>query len=143
MNVNASQVLSRCTQSPHIEWLWMGPPGYPHSVAGGKDTTVYLDNDGNAFVVLIGNESCAAGSSLIEASLENAPYTSYTTEFTVEPPQPTLPSLPNQGVAPGGPVTRLGSRARESRAPGAPGRSTSSSEPAGKRATPETRRAGL
>ena len=42
---------------------------------------VKLDNDGNAFVVLIGNSSCAAGTSMIEASLENAPYTTYTTEF--------------------------------------------------------------
>ena len=53
--------------------------------------TLYLDNDGNAFVVLVGNSSCAAGTSLIEASLENAPYTTYTTNFTVEPPQPTFP----------------------------------------------------
>ena len=52
---------------------------------------MWLDNDGNAFAVLIGNASCAAGTSLIEASLENAPYTTYTTDFTIEPPQPTFP----------------------------------------------------
>ena len=50
-----------------------------------------LDNDGNAFVVLFGSQSCAAGSSMIEASLENAPYTTYTTEFEIEPPRPTFP----------------------------------------------------
>ena len=33
--------------------------------------------------VLLGNSSCAAGTSLIEASLENAPYTTYTTDFTI------------------------------------------------------------
>ena len=49
-------------------------------------------NDGNAFAVLFGNYSCASGSSMIEASLENAPYTTYTTDFTIEPPQPTFPN---------------------------------------------------
>ncbi len=43
-------------------------------------------------MVLIGNSSCASGTSLIEASLENAPYTTYTTNFTVEPPQPSFPN---------------------------------------------------
>ena len=49
---------------------------------------MHLDDDGNAFVVLVGNSSCAAGSSLIEASLEKAPYTTYTSDFTIEPPAP-------------------------------------------------------
>ena len=57
-----------------------------------EEGTLFLDNDGNAFAVLIGNSSCAAGTSMIEASLENAPYTTYTTEFTVEPPQPSNPA---------------------------------------------------
>ncbi len=57
-----------------------------------EDETLKLDNDGNAFMILIGNASCASGTSLIEASLEEAPYTTYTGEFTIEPPQPTLPN---------------------------------------------------
>ena len=65
---------------------------HPLDPAGERRLHVYLDNDGNAFVVLVGNSSCAAGTSLIEASLENAPYTTYTTEFTIEPPQPTFPN---------------------------------------------------
>ena len=55
---------------------------------------VKLDNDGNAFVVLFGADSCAAGPSMIEASLENAPYTTYTTTFEVEPPMPTNEAPP-------------------------------------------------
>ena len=43
-------------------------------------------------MMLIGNASCASGTSLIEASLEEAPYTTYTGQFTIEPPQPTFPT---------------------------------------------------
>ena len=39
---------------------------------------------------LLGGASCAAGRSLIEASLEHAPYTTYTMSFTVEAPAPGL-----------------------------------------------------
>ncbi len=92
VDVNASQLLSRCKNSPHIEWLFVSQYGYVHSLADSEDFTLHLDNDGNAFVVLVGNSSCAAGTSLIEASLESAPYTTYTTDFTVEPPQPTFPN---------------------------------------------------
>jgi hypothetical protein len=94
VNVNASQLLARCKNAPRIEWLFMSQYGYVHELAGSEDFTLHLDNDGNAFVVLVGSSSCAAGSSLIEASLENAPYTTYTTEFTIEPPQPTFPVAP-------------------------------------------------
>jgi hypothetical protein len=50
---------------------------------------VQLDNDGNAFVIAIGDASCAPGPSLIEADLESKPFTTYTSTFTVLPPQPT------------------------------------------------------
>jgi len=53
----------------------------------GESQELQLDNSGNAFVVLYGNVSCASGSSLIEASLTSAPYTTYTTEFTVKSPE--------------------------------------------------------
>jgi hypothetical protein len=85
--INASQVFSRCLQGPKLEWV--GPDA---EVAGlGEEVSVQLDNDGNAFVVLLGGESCASGPSLIEASLEKAPYTTYTTTFTIEEPHPTFP----------------------------------------------------
>ncbi len=44
--------------------------------------------------MLLGGGSCASGPSEIEASLESAPYTTYTTTFTILPPQPTLPVSP-------------------------------------------------
>jgi putative sterol carrier protein len=92
VNVQGSQLYSRCKQWPHTEAITMNDEGYPETEQNVSEGTLYLDNDGNAFVVVIGNSSCAAGTSLIEASLENAPYTTYTANFTIEPPQPTFPN---------------------------------------------------
>jgi hypothetical protein len=92
VNVNASQLYARCHNEPYTEYIAMGPEGPQEIENNGEETEIQLDNDGNAFVVLIGNSSCAAGTSLIEASLVNAPYTTYTTDFTIEPPQPTFPN---------------------------------------------------
>jgi hypothetical protein len=92
VNVNASQVFARCHNYPHTEF-WVVEAQGPRLITYDEEEVLglNLDNDGNAFVVLIGNSSCAAGHSLIEASLENAPYTTYTTDFNIEPPRPTFP----------------------------------------------------
>jgi len=91
VNVNSNEFYSRCHRMPKTEAIIM-VDGKPAIVRSLEEGTLFLDNDGNAFAVLIGNSSCAAGTSMIEASLENAPYTTYTTEFTIEPPQPSFPS---------------------------------------------------
>ena len=91
VNVNFAQLYSRCHQPPYTEVI-VFEDGHPYAYEGDEETTLYLDNDGNAFAVLVGNSSCASGDSMIEASLENAPYTTYTTDFTIEPPQPTFPN---------------------------------------------------
>ena len=91
VNIDFAQLEARCKVCPYTEAIVMGYNGYPYTAEKVSDVTVNLDNDGNAFVVLVGNASCAAGTSLIEASLEEAPYTTYTTDFTIEPPQPTFP----------------------------------------------------
>jgi hypothetical protein len=92
VNINASQLYARCHLEPKLLFVAMESGG-PRVVMEDSEETlgVNLDNDGNAFLVLIGAASCAPGSSLIEASLEHAPYTTYTTEFTIEPPRPTFP----------------------------------------------------
>ncbi len=87
VNINASQLDSRCHKG---DLTWVGPEGQVLGY-GGELTGLGLDNDGNAFVVALGGESCAAGSSLVEASLEHAPYTTYTTDFNILPPVPTFP----------------------------------------------------
>jgi hypothetical protein len=99
VNINASQLYARCHNAPKLAWIRPvteseGPGEFNrvYVVSTGEEVTgVQLDNDGNAFVVLFGETSCAAGTSLIEASLEHAPYTTYTTNFTIEPPRPTFP----------------------------------------------------
>ncbi len=87
VSISARQLYARCRVEPHL--IWAGPfEALPHFFSA--TYTVTLDDDGNAFVVLFGLQSCAPGTALIEASLEEAPYTTVTTEFTVEPPQPTI-----------------------------------------------------
>lgn len=95
VNINAAQLYSRCHISPKIFYVEMEEDG-PRVLAYETEEVlgVKLDNDGNAFVVVFGTSSCASGPSTIEASLENAPYTTYTTTFEIEPPVPTFPTPP-------------------------------------------------
>ena len=65
---------------------------------------VILDNDGNATVEVQG-EDCAPGKNLIEADLNNAPYTTAYTWLTAVPPgitaEPTIVGSPNPEVETG------------------------------------------
>lgn len=87
VNVVSGQLLSRCLIPPRL--MWVGADGVVLGSSSASLSGLQLDNDGNAFVVLLGGGSCAPGESLIEASLESKPYTTYTTTFTIEPPQET------------------------------------------------------
>jgi len=84
----AQQLYDRCRSAPHLIWvrenreLVIGP-----ELSG--EHAVELDNDGNGFALAIGSDSCAEGTSLIEADLEQSPFTTLITEFQVLPPQPT------------------------------------------------------
>jgi len=82
--VSDEQLYTQCQLTPHLTWV--GPDGGASLFSHEEGVKVKLDNDGNAFVILLGEESCASGSSEIEASLEVAPYTTYTTDFNVAPP---------------------------------------------------------
>ena len=94
VNINAEQLYARCGVEPHL--VWVGPDA--NTLAEGTGSvTVKLDNDGNAFVVALGGASCAAGTSEVEASLEQAPYTTVTTDFTILPPEPTIEPEPVGG----------------------------------------------
>jgi hypothetical protein len=88
VRIAAEELYARCRVAPHLRWIRMN---------GVEETNVsevrevQLDNDGNAFVIVIGDASCAEGPSLIEADLEAKPFTTYTNPFTVEAPRPTPP----------------------------------------------------
>jgi hypothetical protein len=86
--VSAEQLFSRCLVAPHL--VWFGPEAkvLGENVEGIEG--LKLDNNGNAFTVVFGSSSCASGPSEIEASLEKAPYTTWTNTFTVLSPRPTI-----------------------------------------------------
>ncbi len=86
VTINSEQLASRCKIPPHL--IWFGPNLKLLGFGAESSARVQLDNDGNAFAVVFGAFSCAAGTSDIEASLEQAPYTTYTTKLTLLPPQP-------------------------------------------------------
>jgi hypothetical protein len=85
VNISDEQLFAQCGVAPHLEWI--GPDEDVLGVGVEGVTKVKLDNDGNAFVVLLGGPSCASGPTEVEASLEVAPYTTKTTTFTVAPPE--------------------------------------------------------
>jgi hypothetical protein len=86
VRIGSEELYHRCRVAPHLRWIRITGEEVTES---SEITGVQLDNDGNAFVIVIGDSSCAAGESLIEGDLESAPFTTLTTEFTVEAPRPT------------------------------------------------------
>jgi hypothetical protein len=87
VHIGSEELYRRCREAPHLRWILMDRTKEEDKA---EVTKVQLDNDGNAFVIVIGDSSCAPGASLIEADLENKPFTTYLSEFTVEPPRPTF-----------------------------------------------------
>ncbi len=86
VHIGSEELFARCRVSPHLRWVRMN-----HTVEAGSEVEgVELDNNGNAFVIAIGDASCAEGTSLIEADLESKPFTTFTTNFTIDPPIPTF-----------------------------------------------------
>jgi hypothetical protein len=87
VRIGSDELYSRCHKEPKLRWV---------RITGEEEkekseiTKVRLDNDGNGFVLVFGDSSCAAGTSLIEADLEEAPFTTLDPAFfTVESPRPT------------------------------------------------------
>ena len=85
LRIASPELFSRCRVAPHLRWF--NEKG--EETQGPEVTGIQLDNNGNAFLVAIGDSSCAEGSSLIEADLESKPFTTLSTEFEVLPPQQT------------------------------------------------------
>ena len=84
----SEELYRRCNVSPKLHWIReSGESSTGPEIYGSG--ALQLDNNGNGFVIAIGDASCAPGSSLIEADLEEKPFTTVTTSFLVESPKPT------------------------------------------------------
>jgi hypothetical protein len=87
VHIADEELFSACGEKPHM--VVIGESGKTLPNKEGSVTKVPLDNAGNAFVVVLGDKSCAEGTTLVEADLESTPFTTKTTEFTVLSPRPT------------------------------------------------------
>jgi len=100
VRIGAKQLSDRCEKGIGV-WI-VGPSAGPPVVAASevagpvkpglrfpyeRTNAIQLDNDGNGFVLLIGSNSCAEGTSLIEADLEESPFSTATGTFTIEAPR--------------------------------------------------------
>jgi hypothetical protein len=86
VHIASEELFHRCQIAPHLRWVRMsGAREDGVAELGG----VQLDNDGNGFVIALGDASCAEGPSLIEADLLSKPFTTFSTFFNIEAPRPT------------------------------------------------------
>ena len=99
VTVTASQLYSRC--SGDISWFGVSTDEEGLELPSGRSVELTLDADGNATVALIAGPECQAGESLISLHMDEGEYNSYTTSFTVLPPNDTplgVTALPSHQV---------------------------------------------
>ncbi len=107
VRVAAPELFSRCEVAegdvnPEFKVFWMRPnfeeaPDFPYGkeLAGGTaivpvgKEALKTDNDGNAFVIAIGDESCQPGKSYFEVDEEESPFNTEEPSFTIKAPEPT------------------------------------------------------
>jgi hypothetical protein len=98
VRVAAPELYARCAVGSHV--LWLRPNGQlvpGKELVGGTalepsgTEALRTDNDGNAFVIAIGDSSCKPGKSFFEVDLEAGPFTTEEPAFTILAPQPTPP----------------------------------------------------
>lgn len=89
VRLGAEQLYDRCRMGEHLLWVRENREVIAGPELAGEHA-VELDDNGNGFAIAIGDDSCAEGTSLIEGDLEERPFTTETTEFTILPPQPTF-----------------------------------------------------
>ncbi len=87
IKIVASQLFSRCRES--VTWFVANP----FSRVDGRGVTLALDADGSAIVALVAGPGCQAGESLVTAHMEETPFETFTTSFSVLPPVVTPPGL--------------------------------------------------
>ena len=92
VTVNAEQMLLDCDRGART--VWVGPNEKVITETEGRiegEKALVTDNDGNAFVVLLGTKSCGPGKVHVEASLEEVEsFNTVNGLFTIEAPKPTI-----------------------------------------------------
>ncbi len=86
VRLGAAQLYDRCQKGDHL--IIVNADRETTSDEPEQLDAIELDNNGNGFALLIGSDSCAEGTSLIEADLEESPFATETGTFTVEAPRP-------------------------------------------------------
>ena len=85
--VGSAELYARCQLNSHVHWIQENRIDNQSNTS--EVLNQQLDNDGNGFVLAIGDASCYPGSSLIEADLEAGPnFKTLTTTFGIEAPAP-------------------------------------------------------
>lgn len=90
VRVASEELFRRCRLDPHLHWIGENRNEVSDTSEINEWNAIQLDNNGNGFVVLVGDASCAEGTSLIEGDLEAKPFTTDTTTFKVESPKPRV-----------------------------------------------------
>ncbi len=89
VRIASEELYRRCGVSPHLRWVGATQEAVGEIGSGPEFNGMRLDNNGNGFVIAIGDASCVPGSSLIEADMEEKPFATLTTNFLIESPKPT------------------------------------------------------
>jgi hypothetical protein len=86
VRVASEELYNRCEVSPHLHWISESNTAVSNVSELYGSNAIKLDNNGNGFVLVVGDSSCEAGTSLIEGDLESNPFTTYRADFTVVEP---------------------------------------------------------
>jgi hypothetical protein len=85
VHIQSPELYARCKFGAKLTWIRANG----EEETGEEINKVKLDNNGNAFVIVAGHESCRTGISMIEADLEETPFKSWQTSFEILNPQTT------------------------------------------------------
>ena len=92
--LRSAELYQGCAATPHLAWIG---PSATVLAGSAEEVKVTPDLDGHAYVVVLGGRSCLEASNLIEAFVEQAPFTEFSTDFTIKAP-PLLPASPSATI---------------------------------------------
>jgi hypothetical protein len=86
VRIGARQLFDRCQEGDHL--IVVSESREETTDEPEVLEAIRLDDNGNGFALLLGSDSCAEGTSLIEADLESSPFETFKADFKVESPRP-------------------------------------------------------